>query len=528
MPEFPHTRVRAVESWNNYSGTIRGRRIPIFCEIEAGPDDRAVLQRHADAVRAIVRYCFEQDPPAPVRTLGSGWSFSKVLEPGQVVIDAGNLAYIGRVPREHWTDAYQLRASQGFAPIFVEGGTGIGTLNEALGRDVQLALRTSGAGNGHRIGGCIATGTHGSAMDVGALHDTVLALYLVVGPDRAVLVQPGTDAPFSPSAAAWLERKTGMPTQHVADDEIFHAALVSLGSFGFVFGVLLETTALYELEVQRLAFPDGDAVLRDAIETLDTRPLHPGTAEKPYHFDVVMHPYPSDGESNWFATLMWKRPPSSAFASPLHGIPRTNSDLMGLIAGLAETFAGVVPPLALSLVRREIASQLRNGALPSRSRLFPGQAFGPTTLPAGSGASTEIAVDHRQALTALECVRRALRREVGNDRFLLGAVAMRFVPRTRALLGMNQFDMNCFIELPSIRNEHVIAVYEAIWAQLESDGIRFTCHWGQLNNLTPARAHSYFGDHVPRWKAARRALLGDDRALQVFASAILADAGLDG
>lgn len=528
-PSFPNTKVRAIDRWSNYSGTIEGHSIPIFCEIESGPDDAGALKRHADAVRAILRYCFAQTPPAPVRTIGSTWSFSKVIEPSPVVIDPGNLSYLARIPREHFSDSYRAREAKGFVPVFVEGGTGIGTLNQALGQDVGLALQTSGAGNGHRIGGCIATGTHGSALGIGALHDTVLAMYLIVGPDAAVFVQRGTDSPFAASAAHWLEQQSGIPTRYVADDQAFHAAQVSLGSLGFVFGVVVETTKLYRFQVKRLKRDANDPAVLHAIATLDTSALHPNIKEPPYHFEVVMHPYPPDGKRSWFVTLMWKRSAEGVpFASPLPGIPRTSSDTMGMIASLARAFSGpFTGQLTLALIRDVIWKQLDSGASPEDSVLFPGQVFGPTTLPPGTGASTELVVDHKQASAAIDTVFQVLDAELHNGNFLLGCVALRFVPKTSALLGMNQFDMSCFIELPSVRNSDVLKVYHSVWAALEQKGIVFTCHWGQLNGFTPERVQRYFGAHVGQWKAARRALLGSDAAMNVFASAILRDAGLD-
>jgi hypothetical protein len=524
---FPNTNVRALNVWKNYSATIE-RAVPTYCEIEGNPNEPDALERHASAVCAILGHCFAQR--VPVRTIGSTWSFSSIVQPDTVVIDPGNMSYVSKIPKVHYSASYQARAADGFTPVFVEGGTGIGTLNLALGSR-QLALQTSGAGDGHRIGGCIATGTHGSAFRLGALHDTVLALYLIVGPNEAVFVQSATDAPFLPSAAQWLESKTKVPTRYVADDRAFAAALVSLGSFGFVFGVLVEATRLYRFQIKRLKRPADDSVVRKAIESLDTRKLHPQITETPHHFDVVMHPYPLLGKPNWFATLMWKRSPDGAeYQPPLQGIARTSSDTIGLIGALVQKFSvPIVGPIALSFVSDQIHSQLDGDAEPEDSQFFAGQVFGPTTLPAGTGASTEIIVDHQLALPALDLVYETLREQALNhSRYLLGCVALRFVPKTRALLGMNQFDMNCYIELPSIRNGDVIAIYNAIWNKLEERGINFTCHWGQLNCFTPARVTRFFGPNATAWKQERRKLLGSEDALQVFASPILQEAGLAG
>lgn len=93
---------------------------------------------------------------------------------------------------------------------------------------------------------------------------------------------------------------------------------------------------------------------------------------------------------------------------------------------------------------------------------------------------------------------------------------------------MNQFDMNCFIELPSIRNEAVLAIYRSLWAALDRKNIDFTCHWGQLGGFTPARVQRYFGPRAAAWKEARRSLLGSDAAMRVFEAGILREAGLCG
>jgi hypothetical protein len=529
LPSFPHTHVASKLSWQNYSATVHGRSIPIYC-IPEGGTTIDVLKMHGDAIRSILGYCFAQDPPAPMRALGSTWSFSKVIEPPRVVIDPVNLSWVMRVPREHYTASYQARAAAlDLTPMFAEGGATISLVNRVLGRDYQLALQTSGAGDGHRIAGCIATGTHGSALGIGALHDTVLAMYLVVAPDQALFVQRGTDPVFTDGAAAWLQQQTGIPTRNVPDDRLFHAAQVSLGSLGFVFGVVVEATKLYRFRIRRSMHRADNPRVLQAIRDLNTAPLHPDIAKAPYHFEVIMHPYPHGDAPGLFVTLMWKESADGVeFASPPPGIPRTASDRMNLIARIAQNFGGALNAITLTLLQTFISEQLSSDCAPPESFHFPGEVFGPTTLPAGTGASTEIVVDHKQAPAAIETIFEVInaQRRLGN--FLLGCVAARFVPKTTALLGMNQFERNCFIELPSIRNHDVLDIYEEIWKALDRKGIVFTCHWGQLGGFSPERTQRYFGNKAADWKNARRALLGSDAALHVFGSNILSQAGLHG
>jgi peptidoglycan hydrolase-like protein with peptidoglycan-binding domain len=529
MPTFPNTHVKSFDTWSNYTGTISGRAIPVYCTVVGGTDS-SVLKLHGDALRAILQYCFDQN--APLRVIGSAWSFSKIIEPGAVVLDPGNMNFICRIPPFLFAPEYQARAAQGFTPMFVEGGTQIAALNRRLADDVRLALQTSGAGDGHRIAGAIATGTHGSALGIGALHDTVRGLYLMVAPDRALFVQSASTPVCTAGVAEWLANQTGVPTTLVTDDAQFHAALVSLGSLGIVFGVVLEAVPLYRLKFSRLARPWSDPAVWTAIRTLDTSPLHPNIAALPYHFDVVMHPYPPSGnEPGVFATMMWKTPADGiAASSPLPSIPLASSDLMGLISTLTQDLLGhLLEPLALPILQGYISKQLVGNASPASGEAFPGEMFGPTSLPPGTGASTEIIVDHGFAELALNVVYQQLDALKSSGKFLLGCIGVRFVPATQALLGMNIHPMNCYIELPSIRNANVLALYEAIWNALEAAHIPFACHWGQLHGMNAQRLGTYFGDRASAWKAARTSLLASQpNALNVFGAPILAQVGLDG
>ena len=108
---------------------------------------------------------------------------------------------------------------------------------------------------------------------------------------------------------------------------------------------------------------------------------------------------------------------------------------------------------------------------------------------------------------------------------LLGAAALRFVPSTRATLGMNIKPLNAYLELPSIRNEGTLAIYDTLFDELERQGIAYTCHWGQQHGMDEARLRAWFGARVDRWKAARDALIGED-GKKVFSAKILEEVGL--
>lgn len=525
-PSFPNTSVKSV-TWTNYSGTIARRSIPVFCTPQGGTT-AAVLRSHGDAVRAILRHCFDANPRLTFRAIGSTWSFSRIVEPGSVVLDPANMNFIQPLPQALYTDGYRPRAAGGFTPMFIESGTLIGDINRRLGTDVGLALQTSGAGDGHRVAGCIATGTHGSALRIGAVHDTVLGVYLVVSPNRALFIQSGTSPFVTDAIGPWLQGQTGIPTQNLANDAAFRAAQVALGSLGFVFAVVLETVPLYRMRYVSVPRPWSDPAVWSAIRTLNTTPFHPaGIVQTPDHFDMLMHPYPPGGnDPGVLLTMMWKtRANMPPMASPLPAIPRASSDLMGMIAGLANALGNALTaPIALPFLRDLISEQIE--LVPANGERFPGQMFGPTSLPPGVGASTEIIVNQHDAERALRIVYGILRERATQGDFLLGAIGVRFVPETKAHLGMNIHPMNCYIELPSIRNDTVLSIYREVWDTLEDRGIAYTCHWGQLHGMNPTRLRAYFGSRVDDWKTARHGLLGET-GRRVFGSPILAEVGLD-
>jgi D-arabinono-1,4-lactone oxidase len=526
-PTFPFTEVKSVTRWSNYSGTIGPRAVPVYCTPDvmgdAGMDAPRKLRRHGAALEAIIGHVWST-PGATLRAVGSRWSFSSIIQPGDVVVDPANLNTLLKVKPEWLNEGYRRgRFAQGFVPVFAQGGTQIASINRRL-LDVGLALQTSGAGDGHRLAGCLATGTHGSALGIGAVHDTVLAVHLITSPHDSVFLQPERAA-CGPEVAAWLARETGIPTRPVQSDQLFAAAQVGLGSLGFVHGLVMETVPLYALRGRILARPFADAQVWKTLDDLDTSRLHPDVAERPYHFEVVFHPYPSSSRPGAFVRMFWKVSASAVpNDSPLPVPPDLASDTMGLIGKLTGLVDGALPTLVL---RSVIGDQLSQRFVPGdKAPALPGMVWGPTSLPPGHGTSTEVVVDQRRAHRALELLFDILRTRADKGEHLLGAVATRFVPKTRALLGMNQSDMSCFIELPSIRNGEVEGLYRAFWDALEKDGVPFTCHWGQTHGMNPKRLTTYFGPNVERWKAARDELLPTPEAKRVFQSAILGEVGL--
>ncbi len=526
MVDFPYSKESRNIKWSNYHGTIKDFDVPLVVvpdipgEIDS--DAPRKLERCGKALGEIVGYAIENKKT--IRTVGSRWSLSRIVEPGKIVVDPGYLNTILRVRGSFLCPNYRKkRTPKGFVPIFAQGGTTVRSLNEGLGV-LGLALRTSGASDGHRIAGAIATGTHGSAYRFGAVHDSVLGVHLIVAKDKALFVVPQDEPVVSEDLGDWLASSTKIPTETLRSDTLFGAVQVSLGSLGIVHGVVLEAEPLYELGQRIIPIAADDPKLWKAIETLDTSELH-DNPEEPFHFEVVFSPYPPHYGPGAYVSLMWKRKASPPAVSGPPAHPQLSSEIFDLIAGLSQAIDGPVGgSMVEQLVNRLLAEQYPGGQHMPR---FPGEVFGPTTLPPGKGSSTEIAVDHENAKRMLQTVFAAVKAESHAGRHHLGAFGVRFVKGGTSLMGMNQRQMTTHIEMGGIHTEESIPIFERCWKDLDSAKIPFACHWGQQGGFDAKRVEKYYGKNVKKWKEARKEILGSKTARKVFATPVLADAGLD-
>ena len=167
---------------------------------------------------------------------------------------------------------------------------------------------TSGASNGQTIAGALSTGTHGSAFDVGSISNFVVGLHLIVSPTRHVWLEKKS----YPVASTSFVRKIN--AELVQDDELFNAALVSFGSFGFIHGVMIETVPLFLYECYRERMLIDDALLT-LMKTLDfTDSALPCGDERPYHFQALLNLY--DLDNGAFVTSMYKRPYTDKYTPP--------------------------------------------------------------------------------------------------------------------------------------------------------------------------------------------------------------------
>jgi hypothetical protein len=531
----PALKTHLDEEWRDVHFANDEVRCTRYEVVPSAATAQAQLAEVGGAIRAAVQNAF--DTNQPLRVPGGRWSLSSIGKPLGSLLDLSNYRRIGAAPTAWLTSAYRAAAQQtGVEPMLIAAGMTINVVNRELFK-AKRALKTSGASDGQTFAGAIATGTHGADMRVGALHDTVLALHLVVSPTRSVLIQAangGLNQTSAETLAAWF----GVPCQLLSDDQLFRAAQVHLGSLGVVLNVIVETVPLYYLSRQRTPQVDG-ASWRAVLKSRDpskANGLHPS---EPDCLQFIVNPYaplPEGGHRVWMSSmrkLAFDAQPD-VLTSPTD--VSLKSDLADFLPSLVSFYQTHNTGLPGHLLLREVTStQLRGiyGSSASAASALPGAMFGPPDFLGidfnpSRGASAEYVFDAEQAKSAVQVVLDTLAAQASAGNQYLGGIGVRFVKGSQAWLAPNAKPMNCFVELQSLYTSELPAIHTAIADALTHAGIAYCGHWGQWFMNTPVVAQRWWGQSaVEAWRSARADLLPSAAARHIFASPILAPAGLD-
>jgi hypothetical protein len=444
-----------------------------------------------------------------VRAVGSGWSLSNIAFTDEYLVNTARLSefFIGfRTPEMLTQKARAGKARM----VFAQCGTQIKVLNAYL-EQRRLCLPTSGASNGQTIAGAVSTGTHGSAISVGAMQDYILAVHLVAEGGAHYLIQRKSNPVASSEFAAWLGAKP------ILDDTLFDAVVVGFGSFGLVHGYLFEAEPLFVLEKRVLQRDYADVVV--PMTTLELASLKLERKERPFHFEVDLNPYRlAKKEGGAFVRYMYKRTLDAKEAIPEPQGPPSGVQTTEDLVALAGSVSDAVPELIPSLLQSELEDALG----PSKKPIVrtPGQMFS-DSMRTNGGTSIEVGVP-------LDHVGRAVEVILGEcQRFPFGApLALRYVKGSRALLAFTHFSpVSCAMEMPGIDSSRTREAFGRIQRALAERDIPHTYHWGQQLPLNADWVKAGFGSRRDRWLEARRNFLSA-RGRALFANAVVARCGL--
>lgn len=500
MPK-PLIEIEHNRAWRNWhdTGDVGGTVQQFFTPRNEWTDDTPVDPDKAFApglagLCEIVRRA--EAAKTRLRALGSGWSLNNVAFVDGFLINTSRLSklQIGLTPKSVTPECAPIADRI----VYAQCGTQITTLNSELEKR-GLALPTSGASNGQTIAGATATGTHGSAHKLGALHDRVLALHIVAEHGKHYVVQPARKPAVTQAYCDWLG---GAELRQ--DDALFDAALVSFGSFGIVHAVIFEASPLYLLRLCAKQMDYDDIAHAAVSHDISQLPLLKNAGE-PYHIEFVINPYlRGAGQKGAFVRVYYEQAHKPGDPLPVVALQGAETlrgrDLIGAISFGSE-LAPTVIACTLQSQLEDIVPSVIDGELIGT----PGQCFS-DSLRTGGGTSLELGVPLERVGDALSAIFAV------TDAHTFGApVALRYVRASQALLAFTHFaPITCTIEFPGIDAPRSREAHRLLEIELQKRNIPHTYHWGQVMPLNPKIVRAGFGDaRVDAWLTARRGFLSE-------------------
>lgn len=492
----------------NVHGTVVFRPEAIV-HVDPGPDDPGRYSRTVQDASTVLGDALAAGKR--LRCLGRRWSVSPVATTDGWLLDLSDTT------TARWLEAVdltpELAAQRDVGHLLVAAGASIRWLNQQLHR-AGWSLQTSGASNGQAVAGAIATGTHGSSIRIGALHDTVAAIHVVRAPAEHWWVEPASAPVTAPAFARQLGAKL------VPDDELFRALQTSLGSLGIVVGVVFRCVRNFWLDLKRYSVADGNlpsgrlsiAQLIDRLAAWQFDTLVGQPPERIWHLDAVFNPFMPDKQCYVSAYLTAAPPPGGA-PPDVTGEYRGDEwspDVLQFVARLAGSLAGGPGAATQIGLRTEYAKPVKN-----TPRVW-GAWFTGQDLPGGALALS-LGVDCARLSLALNTVLQTVRAE-GQ---VPCVVATRFVPASSSLLAMNRFEQTCMIDIDGPNLPAMGEILAACCGALQSAGVPFTMHWGKwIGYLTRSYVESVYQDRVRRWRDARSRLLPDPQLADTFSNEV--------
>ncbi len=469
------------------------------------------------------------------RAMGSRWSLNHIAHHKERIHHNRNMNIIMPATNGDMAGGSNYRSEDIF---FLQCGVRIKEISAYL-LQRKKSLKTTGASNGQTIAGCISTGVHGSAIDTGSIQDYVVGINLIngPGPQDNIYIERASKPVFNDGFIQSIQARA------IRDDDIFHAALVGLGAFGFIHGIVIETEDIFLLKRYIGTISKANAILLS--ESLNFEKAHTliqthqnalaaevdpqGKGLRPYHFKLILNPYHS--KSDFYAEVMYKKPYRPDYPNPIPLIKQTiNPDILTFMTKLLTGNKWAIPKIIQAL----------------RKTIFPNPDMPPIegtvgeiffdALHQGPAFAFEIAFDHGSFGKVLDIFVDTLIDK--NKGYLPGAVGVRFVKGTNATLGFTRFPHTCVMEvdgtLPVPKSktrkkamEQLYAFSRNITDLLKANQIAFTFHWGKTADWQQAGLIDYmYGAKKIEWMQKREGLFPSPQLAKMFTNDFLQHTGL--
>ncbi|MFH1120612.1 MAG: FAD-binding protein [Bacteroidota bacterium] len=404
--------------------------------------------------------------------------------------------------------------------VFVQCGTTVNQLTSYLeGRG--KSLKVSGGSNGQTIAGATSTGVHGGAFDRQCLSDYIAGMHLIIGdaPGDRIYLERASEPVLNDEFAQMLGSRI------VCDDDVFNAAIVGLGSFGFIAAIVMEVEDIFSLRRYVRSIKYNDAILLS--QTLDfensdfkitgevdahNKPI------RPFHFKTYINQFTKD----CVAEIIYKIPyqntvyPEAEISSQLH------PDLFRLMRWALEKSEMKVTNLLTRLIQGTAMPNPGKNTTPLVGTL--GDIFRSVSYQQ-PGFSWALGVNQSQLDRAIETWLGIFKHHKAP-----GLSAIKLVRKTNATLGFHKFPVTAVIHMDGVQwlpTGDQLRVQQEILKAFIRDGIDFTLHWGKNAAWDyPSLMEFMYPTEKDEWIKQRSRLLRPEMAA-MFSNDFLKRLGLD-
>lgn len=478
------------------------------------------IARYKDAAKEIQQLIGEAaDAGEGFRAYGSRWSLSDIAHNKDRMHFNGYMnLHIPLMPEDY-------HAGSPYDPanlFFFQCGNTVKEISKTLAEHGK-SLKTSGASNGQTIAGCISTGVHGAAIDVGAMEDYVVGINLITGskPEDVIYLERHS----RPALSDDLANKIG--SRVIRNDGLFNAAVVSLGGFGFIHGVVIEAEDIFLLN--RYVRKFRKELLLDLAESMDFKNSEfriegetdeNGKGLRPHHYKVFLNPYTN--ESELVVEVMYKKPYKVPYPDPFPVIKTSvYRDLIYLFMKIAEKFPKSIPLLIKNFSKAALP-KVNETVTGTHAEIFWDAGY------LGPAFACSFGIDHKNTSKALDLLSK-LARDEGP---IPGMFGMRFLKGSEATLAFSKFPITCMIEIDGAlweKSRKLMSLTEFCRRMIETmqaNNIPFTMHWGKNSDWAfPGLINHMYGENALTWKKYRSALLSPEMS-KVFSNDFLDRTGL--
>ena len=219
-----------------------------------------------------------------VRCAGSGHSFNDIACTHGYLVSIDKLNKIIDLPLYIKASEKQYKKL-----VQVEAGITIRQLNHELDK-LGLSIVNMGGIDHQTLAGAIATGTHGSGIELPPIHGMVCSILLAAGDGQLYRIEPANGI----SDPSLFNEKDIVLVQN---DDDFYSVLVSLGCMGIVYSYILQVEELYWLEEKKIM---------DKWSNIKPKLKDKSLLKEARHVMVLINPYETNGDHSCLVTRINK------------------------------------------------------------------------------------------------------------------------------------------------------------------------------------------------------------------------------